>query len=132
MRTLTLVLLLLYACLSSCGCKSTQIIWSTEVKSPDGQFVASAQTFANSGFGTDGIPATFVYLNWATGSQKPMEIMEFANESDSPDTGKVEITWLSPKRLEVSYSKDRQDIEFQAVRFADVSITLTDKSSATP
>ena len=126
--TTWLLTILLYACFSACGCKSTQTVWSTEVISPNGKYVATARTSANSGFGIDGIPATFVYLNWATGSQRPMEIMEFANESDPSNVGKVEIKWLSPKHLEIAYSKAGHDIEFQAVRFDDVCISLRDTS----
>jgi hypothetical protein len=97
--------MLLCACFGVWACKGTQIVWSAEAASPDGKFVANARTSANSGFGIDGIPATFVYLNWAAGSQKPMEIMEFANESDPSNVGKVAIKWLSPRHLEIAYDK---------------------------
>lgn len=126
--TAWLFIVMLYACVSACGCKNTQTVWSTKAVSPDGKFVATARTSANSGFGIDGIPATFVYLNWATGSQKPMEIMEFANESVPSNIGKVEIKWISPRHVEIAYSAG-QDIEFQAVRFDDVCISLRDVSN---
>jgi hypothetical protein len=45
--------------------------------------VAKGQALANGGLGVSGIPVTFVFLNWATGSQKPKEILEFANEPDT-------------------------------------------------
>jgi hypothetical protein len=125
-----LLFMLLCACFGVCACKSTQIVWSAEAASPDGKFVANARTSANSGFGIDGIPATFVYLNWATGSQKPMEIMEFANESDPSNVGKVVIKWLSPRHLEITYDKAGQEIEFQAVRLADVCISVRDSSNS--
>ena len=121
-----LTLMLLGMCISLCGCKNPQTVWSAEVKSPDGKMVATATAFANGGFGVSGAPATFVYLNWATGSQKPKEILELANESDTPEGGSVGITWLSPNRLEVTYRKDKQEVEFQAVRFLNVEIVITD------
>jgi hypothetical protein len=81
-----LVLMLVAAlCLSVCGCKNPQSVWTAESKSPDGKMVATAQAFANGGFGVSGSPATFVYLNWATGSQKAKEILELSNESDTPE-----------------------------------------------
>ena len=117
---------------STCGCKSTQTVWSTKAYSPDGKLVATARTSANSGFGIDGVPATFVYLDWANSSQEPLQIMQFADESDPSDVGKVDIKWLSTKHLEISYSKAGQSIEFQAVRFGDVCISVRDLSSISP
>jgi hypothetical protein len=125
-----LTLMLLGISISLCGCKNPQTVWSAEVKSPDGKMVATATAFANGGFGVSGAPATFVYLNWATGSQKPKEILELANESDTPEGGSVGITWLSPNRLEVTYRKDKHEVEFQAVRFLNVEIGITGGSTS--
>lgn len=101
-------------------------------QSPDGKMVVTAQTFANGGFGISGTPATFVYLNWATGSQKPTEILVLANESDTPTGEAVGIKWLSPGKLEVTYSKDKQQIDFQAVKFLNVEIDVRDVSMSSP
>ena len=128
----TLVLALLGICLSLCGCKNPEKIWSVEVKSPDGKMIATAEAFANGGFGVSGAPATFVYLNWATGSQKPKEILDLANESDTPVGVSVGIRWLSPSKLEVTYHKGNQEIEFQAVKFLNVEIGVTDVSPSSP
>jgi hypothetical protein len=126
-----LVLMLLAAvCLSVCGCKNPQSVWTAESKSPDGKMVATAQAYANGGFGVSGSPATFVYLNWATGSQKPKEILELSNESDTPEGESVGIKWVSPSRLELTYHKGKQEIEFQAVRFLNVDIGVTDLSAS--
>jgi hypothetical protein len=127
-----LLIVLLGICLGMCGCRNSEIVWSAESKSPDGKMVAKGEAFANGGFGASGIPATFIYLNWATGSQKAKEIMEFANESDGADAEAVEIKWLSSKQLEGAYHKDKQEIQFQAVRFGDVNITIRDVSSRLP
>lgn len=126
-----LVLMLVAAlCLSVCGCKNPQSVWTAESKSPDGKMVATAQAFANGGFGVSGSPATFVYLNWATGSQKPKEILELSNESDTPEGESVGITWVSPTRLELTYRKGKQEIDFQAVKFLNVDISVTDVSKS--
>jgi hypothetical protein len=126
-----LLLMVCGICLEICGCKNPEVVWSAESKSPDGKMVAKGQAFANGGFGVSGIPATFVYLNWATGSQKPKEILEFANESDTTAGEAVEIKWLSPTQLEVAYRKDKQEVQFQAVKFGDIAISLRDLSSDT-
>lgn len=129
---LTKLVLVLVAsiCLSICGCKNPQSVWTAESKSPDGKMVVTAQAFANGGFGVSGSPATFVYLNWATGSQKPKEILELSNESDTPEGESVGITWISPTRLELTYRKGKQEIDFQAVKFLDVDISVTDLSKS--
>jgi hypothetical protein len=108
--------------MSLLGCKNPQIIWSSEVKSPDGKMVATGTAYANGGFGVSGAPATFVYLNWASGSQKPKEIAEFSNESDTPEGVAVGIRWVSSNEVEITYRKDKQDVDFQAVKFLQVKI----------
>lgn len=125
-------LLILVLCLAVvCGCKKSQTIWSVEARSPDGKMVATARAFANGGFGVSGAPATFVYLNWTTGSQKPTEILCLGNESDAPDDVAVGMSWLTPTHLELTYKRNRQSIAFQAIRFAGIDISARDVSSST-
>jgi hypothetical protein len=113
------------------GCKNSnpQIIWSAEKRSPDGKMVAKASAFANGGFGMSGTPTTFVYWNWAAGSQKPTLILSLGNESDSLEDAKVEMNWLSTSHLELVYRSNRQHIAFQAVKCAGVDISLRDLAS---
>jgi hypothetical protein len=122
-------LLVLGVCSIACGYKGSQTIWSAESRSPDGKMIATARAFANGGFGISGVPATFVYLNWTTGSQKPMEILCLGNESDTSDDAAVKMNWLTPTHLELTYKRNRQSIDFQAVKFAGVDISLRDFSS---
>lgn len=123
-------LLILFVCVVVCGCKGSQTIWSAEARSPDGKMVATARAFANGGFGISGAPATFVYLNWATGSQKPTEILCLGNESDTSDDAAVGMSWLTPAHLEVTYKGNRQSISFQAIKFAEIDISVRDASSS--
>ncbi len=118
----------LLACILVAACKNPnpQVIWSAERPSPDGSMVAKANAFANGGFGMSGTPATYVYWNWAKGSQKPMLILSLEDESDSIADADVEINWLSPLHLEVTYRSDRQHVTFQAVRCGKVDISLRD------
>jgi hypothetical protein len=118
-------------CGIACGCKGSQTIWSAESRSPDGKMIATARAFANGGFGVSGAPATFVYLNWSTGSQKPMEILSLDDESDAPDDVAMEMKWLTPKHLELVYKGNRQSIDFQAIKFAGTDISVRDLSSGT-
>jgi hypothetical protein len=124
-------LLILIFCVVVCGCKRSQTIWSAEARSPDGKMVATAHAFANGGFGISGAPATFVYLNWTTGSQKPTEILCLGDESDKPDESAVGMNWLTPAHLELTYKGSRQTVSFQAIKFAGIDISVRDVSSDT-
>jgi len=112
------------------GCRGSETIWSAEVQSPDGKMTATARAFGNSGFGINGVD-TSVYLNWTTGSQPPTMILNLADGSDAPtDTG-VEMKWLTPTHLELTFTGNRS-VGFQALKFAGVDISvrdLSDKSS---
>jgi hypothetical protein len=114
------------------GCRNPQIVWSLAVKSPDGRFVATGRGYANNGgFGSDGAPATFVYLKWAGGARTgERDILEFSNDSSSSEGEAVGIKWISSNRLEVTYRKDKQELAFQAVKFLDVQIDVADVSGS--
>lgn len=118
-------------CVLTAGCKESQAIWSDEAKSPDGKMLATARSFANGGFGVSGAPATFVYLNWATGSQKPMQVLSLESEFDTPDEAKVGMKWLSPSHLELTYQGNHQHIDFQAVKFVGIDISVRDLANPT-
>lgn len=118
-------------CVLLLGCnRSSETIWSAEARSPDGTRLASARTVARSGFGTGAI-WTAVYLNWTKDSRPPSEILGLSDDIEKPsDEISVEMKWLSPTRLELTY-KGRRTLEFQAVKWHDVDISLRDLSSAT-
>jgi len=88
--------------------------------------IATAKTFENSGFGTEGI-WTGVYLNWTTGSQKPVEILEFSDGPAGPDGMKVGMNWLTSKHLELTY-KGQRTLNFQAIRCYGIDISVRDVS----
>jgi hypothetical protein len=112
------------------GCKESPT-WSTESRSQDGKMVASARFYEGGGFGASGPSVTLVYLNWATGSQKPIQILGFHDESDKPVETRIGMLWLTPAHLEITYNAKVQAVDFQAVKFAGVDISLHDLSSPT-
>jgi hypothetical protein len=93
--------------------------------------IATARSFANGGFGASGPSTEFVDLNWTTGSQKPTQILALHDESDKPGDDRIAMRWLAPTNLELSYDGKRQAIDFQAVKFAGVDISLRDISNGT-
>lgn len=111
------------ACVFMSGCKASPT-WSAESRSPDGKMIAMADAFENGGFVAPGPGATFVYLNWTTGSQPKMLILAFS-EGQEP---KVGINWLTPTHLEVTY-RGQRTIDFQAIKYAGVEISVRDLAS---
>src|SRR6516165_4439801 len=109
------------------SCKGSETTWSAEVRSPDGKMVASARTVENSGFGTGG-GGTTVYLNWTTGSQAPTEIFDLADGPRLPGETVVKMKWLTPRHLELTYKGSPKDVGFQAVKWADVDISVKELS----
>jgi hypothetical protein len=103
------------------GCPS-QVIWTAESKSPDGKFIASARAISNSGPGINGID-TVVYLNWTTGGQAPVMILNLGDGSSAPVDVEVDMKWLTPKRLELTYGGNRS-LAFQAAKFDGVDISV--------
>ena len=124
-------ILLLTFCVSvlMSGCKASPT-WSAEARSPDGKMVATAETFANGGFVAPGPPATLVYLNWTAGSQPKTLILALSGGAEADDM-KVGMNWLAPARLELTYKGTHRSVDFQAVKFAGVDITLRDFSGNT-
>jgi hypothetical protein len=125
-----LLLLTIGVSLFLIGCKESPK-WSTESRSQDGKMVASARSYEGGGFGASGPSVTLVYLNWATGSQKPMQILGLHDESDKPEETRIGMRWLTSAHLEITYNAKAQAIDFQAVKFTGVDISLRDLSSPT-
>lgn len=108
--------------LSLSGCDGPKASWTAEARSPDGKMVAQARTIEPSGIGTGDI-GTFVDLNWTNGSQKPTTILAFADGSDYPGDEHVEMTWLTPTHLSLTY-KGQRTVEFEATTCHGVEITV--------
>lgn len=127
-----IVLLIFAVCLYLPGCRRSRTIWSAESRSPDGKIVATARTVArNEGLSIISGTDTSVYLRWATGSRGSTQILELADASDAPVDTNVEMRWLTPTHLELTY-KGNQTVVFQAVKWVGVDIAVQDLSSEKP
>jgi hypothetical protein len=128
-------------CIVGLGCQMGDgTIWKAEVPSPDGLWVAIADTIQNGGFGTASIQ-TSVYLRRTHTSQRPMEVLGFwcegpasrpyvlDNVSNAGGTIGLKMQWLSPSHLEVTY-EGRASLEFQVVKYAGVDVSVRDLSKA--
>ena len=122
-----LLTLAICALMSGCGGSA---IWSAESRSPDGKVLARARTAATSGglsilSSTD----TKVYLKWASGSRTATSVLELADASDAPGDTRVEMNWLTPTHLELTF-KGNQTVVFQAIKWFGIDISVRDLSKA--
>jgi hypothetical protein len=106
------------------GCRDEgATVWSKEIRSPDGLWLAKAATKQWGGPGTAYV-ATTVGLKWVRGSQPAVQVLSFADETAYPiGVTAVEMQWITPKHLNVVYGR-HATIGFQAVKCADISISI--------
>lgn len=123
MRLRDRIVLVLGLCVFLLSCKAPPVS-SAESRSPDVKMIATAHTFANSGFGGSP-PTTFVYLNWAKASQPPTLILGLTGGSDAAVDANVEMKWIDSTHLELKYSEN-QSVDFQAIKWGNVDISLRD------
>ena len=109
-----------------CGCQDIRTVWSAEVRSPDGYWVASAQTIQHSGPGTAGLESS-VFLK--RDSSPRLLILGFLHRGDYQGNGiNLTMHWASPSHLEVTYDGRAASLEFQAVKSNGVEISVRDLS----
>jgi uncharacterized protein YceK len=106
------------------GCSNVATIWSTEVRSPDGLWLAKALTEQHSGPG-NALLQTTVLLKHTKGPKEPIEVLLFTQDAKSID---LKMNWLTPSHLEVTY-KQPAVIDFQAIKCGGVDISVQDVSS---
>lgn len=130
-----LVASLLAACAFMCGCpesyKEGGTTWTAESRSPDGLWTATARSQQWGGPGT-AYDATTVYLKWV--SQPPIQILGFSHQYA---TMNLKMVWVAPRHLNVIYGEsgrpgDKVEIGFQAIKCADVEITVQHVADSGP
>lgn len=124
---LVMLMVTLSVCTLLSGCSNVATIWSTEVRSPDGRWLAKALTEQHSGPG-NALLQTTVFLKDTKGPKEPIEVLLFTQDAKSID---LKMNWLTPSHLEVIY-KQPAVIDFQAIKCAGVEISVRDVSGGTP
>jgi hypothetical protein len=113
---------------SACGL-ATETIWSIEVPSPDGQWIASGRTDQTSGPGNADL-STGVYLRRSKDSGRGENVLIFENEpASSKLTITLKLVWLTPSHLEVIFNRI-PDFESQTVKYAGIDISVRDSAGA--
>jgi len=131
-------LIVVAVCVLGSGCQGDPTIWKAEVRSPDGLWIASADTMQTGGFGSAGIYTT-VYLKRSKDSGPPTEVLEFSCQGPAPRPyvldnantgGTIDLTmkWVTPSHLDVTYDK-HPDLIFQVVKISGINISVQDLSN---
>jgi hypothetical protein len=108
------------------GCAPGQVtVWSKQVRSPDGQWVAIGRTDQHSGPGNAAI-ITGVYLSRPDNAYPEQPVLHFLDDFP-PGKGGIEITlvWLTSSHLQVTFSR-HPDLNFQLVKYAGIDISVQD------
>jgi hypothetical protein len=129
------LLILLGVCILEVACqKGYETIWKAEVRSPDGLWVASADTVQNGGFGSAAIQ-TMVYLNRTNASKPPTQVLAFWCEgpagrpytrddvANNGGTINLAMKWITPSHLEVTY-QGHANLYFQVVKYGGIDISV--------
>lgn len=126
----------LCALVLSCGTRDDLVVWKAQTQSPDGLWLAKADTVQNGGFGSAEIHTT-VFLQRENTKNQAQEVL--AVECDGPmphpyvldnaanNSGCIGLTmtWPTAKHLDLTYeTRQGTDVVFQAVRVGDVVITV--------
>jgi hypothetical protein len=139
---LRVLLLAATTCLAAAACVKKQdlVVWKTEQPSPDGQWIASADTIQNGGFGSASVD-TVVYLTRRADLKHTQEVLVFHcqdpvphpytldNVANQGGTINLRMSWVTPSHLQVTYSR-HPDLQFQVARYAGIEITAQDASDA--
>ena len=114
---------------SGCG-SAVETMWSVEVPSPDGLWIASARTDQTSGPGNADL-TTGVYLRRTNRADSATTVLLFQNK---PVSSKRAITprieWLTPSHLQVTFNQ-LPDFYSQTIKYAGIDISVGVRSSVT-
>lgn len=123
MKIFLIRLLLGVMFLASIGCREP-VTWSSESRSPDGTWIAKAETVVYSGFGT-GTAETTVEIKRSNGSGSAEPVLRFAEGGS--DMG-LKMRWDGPSHLVVSYKANPALLYFQVVKTSGVTISVQNVS----
>lgn len=118
-RYLLAAALLVFA---SCD-KNPVVIASSDVRSPDGEWLATALTDQYSGPGNAGL-YEIVSLHRTAGLKDTTQVLLLDVGGKAPPIA-IKMVWLTNSHLEIEYQEPAK-VEFQVVRSAGVDISLRD------
>jgi hypothetical protein len=123
-------------CFWGLGCTSRDdlIVWKADSPSPDGRWLATADTVQNGGFGSGDIFTT-VHLRNTQGKPLSVDILGIDSQGPIPHPyvldnvanqgGSINLTmtWAGPSRLNIGYtSKSGTVVSLQMLKYAGIDI----------
>jgi hypothetical protein len=110
------------------GCQQdVAVIWSAKVESPDGKWLAVAETEQHGGPGTAGI-VTEVRLRRETASASDILILELFHNEDSIKPIDLRMNWRDRSHLQISYTTNA-NVDFEAIKCCGtIQISLVHRS----
>jgi hypothetical protein len=126
-----LLVILISVSLLDFGCQEEGgTTWSTEVRSPDGLWLASARSRQWGGPGT-AYDDTEVYLKQIDLSQPAKQVLQFSHNFA---TMNLKLVWVSPKHLDVMYGPserpgDHVKLDFRIAQYNGIEVSVQDVST---
>lgn len=135
------MLLATATCIAAVACtnKEDLVVWKIEQSSSDGEWIASADTIQNGGFGSASVDTT-VYLTRKADPQHTQKVLVFHchdavphpytldNIANDGGTINLRMSWITPAHLKITYAR-HPDLLFQVVKYSGVEITAQDTSA---
>jgi hypothetical protein len=125
------------------GCFRDPVVWRTELRSPDGAWLAMARTEQYGGFGSAYIDTvvSLKKLDCTVNRGKPFDILVYPDggpirkvyvlsQENAGGGVNLEMRWLTANHLEIDYTGNI-DPGLQVVRFGGVDITYHRRDSGT-
>jgi hypothetical protein len=134
-------LVVFVACVLQTGCRVNPTVWHIEIPSPDGVWIAIADTSQNGSPGNASI-ATTVSLKGTRISNAPQLVLGFDcdgpvsrpytldNVANAGGTIDLKMKWITPSHLEVTYG-GHPNVYLQTVKLWGVNISLRNPSDGT-
>ena|SRR5271165_1532024 len=114
---ISLVAFLVCVLVSGCREARTATTWSTELRSPDGSWVAIARSEKMDSASSAGPGFTTVYLK--SGNQTPVETLRFSHDSATID---LKMHWTAPNHLDVAFGSHAK-LEFQNRKIDNIEVS---------
>ena len=126
----------LCALVLGCGTRDDLVVWKEQTQSPDGLWLAKADTVQNGGFGSPEIHTT-VFLERGNAKAEPQEVLvvecdgpmphPYVLDNDANKGGCIGLTmaWPTAKHLDLTYeTRQGTNVVFQAAQVGDVVVTV--------
>jgi hypothetical protein len=124
LRTAFLAILISVNCLLLASCSGdVETEWSSEVKSPDGIWLAIGRTDRHGGPGNAAV-VTGIFIAPASDHHDEHLIFNFFDGvSNDPDGIHLVMKWLTPSHLQINLNR-LPDVNYQVIKYGNIEISV--------